>query len=49
MKSDFTAGIQAHKADKNSPSPKYMNLQELHKLFTYLENMIRAPKELEMN
>jgi site-specific recombinase XerD len=35
MKSDFTAGIQAPKADKNLP--KYMTLQELNKLFTYLE------------
>ncbi|WP_235179083.1 tyrosine-type recombinase/integrase [Bacillus cihuensis] len=36
MKSDFTAGIQAPKADKKLP--KYMTLQELHKLFTYLEH-----------
>ncbi|MFF2288808.1 tyrosine-type recombinase/integrase [Peribacillus butanolivorans] len=36
MKSDFTAGIQAPKADKNLP--KYMTLQELNKLFTYLEH-----------
>lgn len=36
MKSDFTAGIQAPKADKNIP--KYMTLQELHKLFTCLEH-----------
>ena len=47
MKSDFTAGIQAPKVDKNLP--KYMILQELQKLFTYLEHMIHDPKELEMN
>ncbi|WP_257968073.1 site-specific integrase [Peribacillus deserti] len=35
MKSDFTAGIQAPKADKKLP--RYMTLQELHKLFAYLE------------
>lgn len=36
MKSDFIAGIQAPKADKNLP--KYMTLQELQKLFSYLEH-----------
>lgn len=36
MKTDFTAGIQAPKADKKLP--KYMTLQELNKLFTYLEH-----------
>ncbi|MFF2456883.1 tyrosine-type recombinase/integrase [Peribacillus simplex] len=40
MKSDFTAGIQAPKADKNSP--KY--LQELHKLFTYVEHDLRPQR-----
>lgn len=36
MKSDFTAGIQAPKSDKKLP--KYMTLQELQKLFVYLEH-----------
>ncbi len=35
MQLDFTAGIVAPKVDKNSP--KYMTLQELAKLFSYLE------------
>ncbi|MDV7764591.1 site-specific integrase [Peribacillus sp. CSMR9] len=46
MKSDFTAGIQAPKADKKLP--KYMTLQELHKLFTYLEHDPQ-PQELGRN
>ncbi|MED2974875.1 tyrosine-type recombinase/integrase [Fictibacillus sp. B-59209] len=36
MKMNFTEGIQAPKADKKLP--KYMSLQELKKLFSYLEN-----------
>ncbi|WP_346729032.1 tyrosine-type recombinase/integrase [Lederbergia citrea] len=36
MKSGFTAGIQSPKVDKKLPI--YMTLQELHKLFTYLEH-----------
>lgn len=36
MKMDFMAGIQAPKADKNLPV--YMSLQELRKLFSFLEN-----------
>ncbi|MEH7345560.1 tyrosine-type recombinase/integrase [Bacillus sp. JJ1532] len=40
MKSDFTAGIQAPKSDKKLP--KYMTLQELHKLFAYLEQDQRS-------
>ncbi|CAN7264916.1 tyrosine-type recombinase/integrase [Peribacillus frigoritolerans] len=42
LKSDFTAGIQAPKADKNLP--KYMTLQELHKLFTCLEHDSRPQR-----
>lgn len=42
MKSDFTAGIQSPKADKKLP--KYMTLQELHKLFTYLEHDLRPQR-----
>lgn len=36
MKMDFTAGIEAPKADKKLP--KYMSLQELQKLFSSLES-----------
>ncbi|MGM0877425.1 MAG: tyrosine-type recombinase/integrase [Bacillota bacterium] len=36
MKSDFTAGIVAPKSDKKLP--KFMSLQELTKLFMFLEN-----------
>lgn len=35
MKSDFMAGIQAPKSDKKLPV--YMSLEELQKLFRYLE------------
>jgi site-specific recombinase XerD len=42
MKSDFTAGIQAPEADKYLP--KYMTLQELHKLFTCLEHDLRPQR-----
>jgi integrase/recombinase XerD len=35
MKSDFTADIQAPKSDKKLPV--YMSLEELQKLFRYLE------------
>ncbi|ADF39286.1 hypothetical protein BMD_2440 [Priestia megaterium DSM 319] len=35
MKSDFTADIQAPKSDKKLPF--YISLEELQKLFRYLE------------